>query len=748
MAETLKIDVIAKTLGIKSLTDLRSAFQLASQAISAVTGVVKDLTGAYVEQEKQDTQLATVLKSTAGAAGLTYDELKNMAAGLQSVTTFGDESIQSAQSMLLTFTKVGKEVFPEATEAILNVSQAMGQDLKSSTIQIGKALNDPIKGITALSRVGIQLTDDQKNMIRTMQEAGNTAGAQKIILKELETQFGDSAKAARNTFGGALKALENAQGDLKETLGGVIATIGKDFVESMIQGTNAINEFLNNQEKMGKLRDIIAQIGGVIMVAKDIFVELAKVLKDQILSITKNISDEFTNLAGAGNEANVIFDILAGASKIIGIALTIVTKQINMIITAFFNVIKTVKSTIEVFTNFFDAVTGKKKWSEVLNSVKDVGDSFKEFYVDIAAGAKDTISTAISAFKEFPDSVKKDADSLEKTYKKTYDKINKTFLKSKTILIGGTKGIVQAEQQAAQKTADFFDEAWTKATESAQKGKTSLKGSVDSIIEAFVEMGNSISELVSGIFDNLIEQNEMTMNAEIEAINTKTQETLKLYGLEEKSKSEQLANEISLLKKKIILENDAEQKAKLIEQKKELENEKKKAEILEAAEKEKKKTTEKYLKKEHDLRVKAFRANQATQIANVWIAAAIGTAQAVASSMLLLPPANAIMAGILTGLMLTTAGIQTGVIAAQSPPAFATGGIVDQTGPILVGERGPELMYASAGSVIQNADQTRMALGGQSSENYYIDTVNIMTNDPLEFFERLKQEKYFEMGRV
>lgn len=84
---------------------------------------------------------------------------------MQSVTTYGDETVIEAQALLLTFTKIGKETFPQALESTLNVATAMGTDLKSAALQVGKALNDPVLGMTALSRSGIQFTEDQKKKL-------------------------------------------------------------------------------------------------------------------------------------------------------------------------------------------------------------------------------------------------------------------------------------------------------------------------------------------------------------------------------------------------------------------------------------------------------------------------------------------------------------------------------------------------------------------------------------------------------
>ena len=171
------------------------------------------------QQVLVEAQLNAVLKSTAGVAGLTAKELTNMASALQKQTRFGDEAIIKAQSLLLTFTKVGKDVFPDAIETVLNMSEAMGQDLQQGVIQVGKALNDPILGVTALRRVGVQLSKQQEDLVRKFTETGDIASAQKIILEELETQFGGVAKAAGETLGGSLDQMKNSVGDAGEAIG-------------------------------------------------------------------------------------------------------------------------------------------------------------------------------------------------------------------------------------------------------------------------------------------------------------------------------------------------------------------------------------------------------------------------------------------------------------------------------------------------------------------------------------------------
>lgn len=202
---------------VQKLTGLLGGLATAFLGAFSVRAVIENT----VRQERAMKQLETVVRSTGGAAGFTAAEMAKMAADLQAVTTFGDEAVMEMQAVLATFTRLGRETFPEATEAVLNMSAALGKDLQSSAMQIGKALNDPVRGLSALAESGIQFTNQQRDMVKAMVEAGDTVGAQRVILAELETQFGGSARAARDTLGGALDGLKNAFGDLLEAKGGL-----------------------------------------------------------------------------------------------------------------------------------------------------------------------------------------------------------------------------------------------------------------------------------------------------------------------------------------------------------------------------------------------------------------------------------------------------------------------------------------------------------------------------------------------
>jgi len=224
----------------KRAREMGKAFQATGKAIGtaiaagagvAATGLALVIKST-IEAEKAQAQLDAVLKSTKGAAGLAADEILAMSSELQKMSTFGDESITTAQSLLLTFTQIGRDVFPVATQAVLDMATALNKDLNSAAQMVGKALNDPVKGVAALAEAGVQFSKDQRQMIETLSETGRVADAQRIILKELETQFGGSARAARDTLGGAFEALKNAAGDLLEGDAGSFKGL-KDGVNSL-----------------------------------------------------------------------------------------------------------------------------------------------------------------------------------------------------------------------------------------------------------------------------------------------------------------------------------------------------------------------------------------------------------------------------------------------------------------------------------------------------------------------------------
>jgi hypothetical protein len=176
--------------------------------------------------EMINAQTQAVIESTGGAAGLTAKEIEDMSGALENATATEAESVQQGANMLLTFTSLGKDIFPQALQATVDMARAFDKtgnpmlDMTSQAVMIGKALQDPIQGVTALRRVGVNFNEDAVNMIKTMVEMGDVAGAQKFILKELATEFGGSGEAFAKTTKGSLELVKHQFGTLTETLAG------------------------------------------------------------------------------------------------------------------------------------------------------------------------------------------------------------------------------------------------------------------------------------------------------------------------------------------------------------------------------------------------------------------------------------------------------------------------------------------------------------------------------------------------
>jgi hypothetical protein len=209
------------------LSRLQGGIVLASGALLAGSGLVAGLTSLYTqaaESARIGRITAQVIKSTGGAAQITAGQVSSLATAVSDKTGMDDEAVQSGENLLLTFTRIrneagaGNDVFNQATQIITDMSAALGQDLSSSAIQVGKALNDPIKGVTALQRVGVSFTASQKEQIQALVETGDVLGAQKIILHELGTEFGGAAAAAATP----LDRLKVNVGNVAEQIGGYL----------------------------------------------------------------------------------------------------------------------------------------------------------------------------------------------------------------------------------------------------------------------------------------------------------------------------------------------------------------------------------------------------------------------------------------------------------------------------------------------------------------------------------------------
>ena len=200
----------------------------------------------FDKQQKAIAQLEAGLKSTGNTVGKTSMELQKMASDLQKKTLFGDEEIlQNATAQLLTFTNIAGEQFDKTQEIALDLATRLDGDLKSASIMLGKALNDPVANLSALSRAGIQFSKDQKETIKSLVETNRLADAQTIILAELEKQYGGSAEAAAKAGLGPIQQLGMVLSDMSED-------IGKILLPSLTTLANKIKELATRFDNLSE----------------------------------------------------------------------------------------------------------------------------------------------------------------------------------------------------------------------------------------------------------------------------------------------------------------------------------------------------------------------------------------------------------------------------------------------------------------------------------------------------------------
>ena len=250
MAVRIPIITVFDSKGLKAaqyqLNKVRGNFQnlgrnaaIAGVGIGAVALGLSKSVQAAAEAQRIMAQTESVLRSTGTTANGTAQEIANLSETLSRQTAVDDELIQSGANLLLTFKNIqnqageNNDIFDQTLAATLDVARAMGTDASGEAIRLGKALNDPVRGISALTRVGIQFTAQQREQIKALTESGDLLGAQKIILAELQSQFGGSAQAYAQTFAGQVELLGIELENLSEEIGVIVMPALRSLMEGL-----------------------------------------------------------------------------------------------------------------------------------------------------------------------------------------------------------------------------------------------------------------------------------------------------------------------------------------------------------------------------------------------------------------------------------------------------------------------------------------------------------------------------------
>jgi hypothetical protein len=252
-----------ETKGQKAGFLIRKAALPAALALGGIALAAKAGLEGVMADDEALANLQSTITSTGNAANITSESFFAYANELQKVTGTGADQITQGAALLATFKNVrnevgaGNQVFNRATKAALDLSKKGFGDLSGSNKMLGKALNDPIKGITALGRAGVTFTDEQKATIRTLQESGRTLDAQKIILKEVEDQVGGTAESFGATTRGKIERSKRAFEEMQKTLARALLPV----LEGAAALFQKLSGFIERNEGVAKI--LIGAVAGL-----------------------------------------------------------------------------------------------------------------------------------------------------------------------------------------------------------------------------------------------------------------------------------------------------------------------------------------------------------------------------------------------------------------------------------------------------------------------------------------------------
>ena len=219
-----------------SISGMGRSFLRLAVPIATLGGAVQQMRAITREAEMFERQMLrtnAVVEATGATAGFTADQLREQARALAFATLESTEGVMQAQQVLLTFRSVSGDTFTRATELAADLATVTGGSLTGSMQQLGRALEDPVQGITALRRSGVSFTDSQKELIASLTESGDLLGAQNVILDELAQQYGGVARAEAMGLAGAQDTLGQSVQELRLAI--------DDFLGSSERLTNWYN---------------------------------------------------------------------------------------------------------------------------------------------------------------------------------------------------------------------------------------------------------------------------------------------------------------------------------------------------------------------------------------------------------------------------------------------------------------------------------------------------------------------------
>ena len=687
------------TVGFNSFADMGSKVV---SVIRAMVDVAAELVNSYSAQEQAEVRLQATLKATQNACGMSATELLNLADSLQQVTTYSDQEIIAAEQVLVATRKIGRDVMPEATKAILDMAAATGEDLTGAAQRLGQALADPAGEIESLKEANIQLTEEQAENIKKVQEQNGLYEAQRIILKEVADTYGGIAEALADTDTGKLEQLQDAWQDLKEDLGKALMNSLDGVLDYTLSLVERIEGFVEEHNARTEYRSLAS---GVISGSGSMDY---KTLSEDELNAILNASTYYEwykkaerelpdfgqngiNYAYAGLDAGYYTetDMRAVWAILDEIESRATEKESASRVTGFKNLWE-MQDIVRNDFGFAPITVGQPSVSEILSS--PFGYSYDDVLLNQAASYASQKSKQ-DAFSEYM----KSNGSLSESYQ--FEQINQRMLSGYDLIKSGGLSEEQIAQikeinQALFEQKKAFDEAEEEG-ESWEEKVSNAVSTVSDVVSEITSFNQSLASLFSTLADNAI--------AELDKIEDKWDE----YFDELDEKQERQSDSLNAL-----LASGNISYGEYIDSMNAMDDERAAAEEEALTEKESAK------KKADELNKSAFEANKINSLAQAAINAALSITEIWASY-----GASPVLAGVLTGISAAATAAEIAAISSQQYTPLAAGGIVQSPTRALIGEGGsPEMILP-----LTDSNMERFGVSGNNNGGVINLVINVGT---------------------
>ena len=690
-----------------SFSVFRSRLLLASFAVGLLGASIGRLVAFFGEQEASEKRIDAALASTGNIAGLTGKQIREMTANLENIGIVGDEVNNKVAALLLTFTNIRGEAFERTMIAANNMAISISggiptfEQLKSSALQLGKALQDPAGQLGALSRSGFTFTGTQKEMIKNLVEQGKLFEAQSIILDAADTQFGDLTERMRETSQGAFAALGNASGSLAETFGKILTPTTVAFTNSL---TGLFASLAKNEA------GIKATIDSVKLAVKGFIAYRAAVFAASVT--TAQLTAAFLTFRAVVNPATAVLSFL-------GVTYFQIKKRQHELKLQTEETTKAIIGQVEAFEKEDDTFEKTKKSLEervlaTRNSMeiheadikirKAVGTEAKLQAIQDkkAIMVKQELSKVDEKYREIMRAsvveivegiiAKERNKVLDEAQIENLKKINEAQAQ-RQVMIQGTAsnmtnlGVIEAKIAALK---DIDDEKAFKAEqrriEQLEKADAALRalGIENDFLADAIKSGQTVAQLSFSHTDEEVQKALASVGLMIDAQGRLVDVTAKFKEISV-SAFEQFQERASLAV--TALSGFSQAQSQLVEQRMQREMEALKAtkEFEDATQEEREIMENRVEQRFKSQRRRAFQISKATSIAD----ATMNVAQAYTKALATMPPPGNIP---LASFIAALGAAQVAAIAAQPAPRFAVGGSFTTSGPrnIVVGEQGAE----------------------------------------------------------